>query len=223
MTKFDLIVNDIMAGEGVFGYASLYCYGIIKADCEKDDGYFRYSKTIPHNVQTLAAKFKFLRSSVIDEILLKLKEYGFIEEDIEGFVTLGVEKDSLTLKQEDSELETDIDVVLDEFNKICGTRFKKNTKPNREHIRARLKDGNSVDELVTVIKFMNSKWGSDAKMSAYLRPVTIFSPSKFEGYYSEAVKAPSTMRVRDMFGAIMNISKDRYDRAAPGYYTIIDG
>jgi len=55
-----------------------------------------------------------------------------------------------------------------------------------QNIRARIGEGFTVEELSLVVDYCNAKWGDDLKMSDYLRPQTLFQPSKFPGYLKSA-------------------------------------
>ena len=78
--------------------------------------------------------------------------------------------------------------ILDYFNQVNGTRYKTNTKSNRQAISARLEENFTFEDFVTVIEYIHDKWSNDPKMSKYNRPSTIFRPSKFESYLMEAEK-----------------------------------
>ena len=75
--------------------------------------------------------------------------------------------------------------VLKHLNLVTGSRYQVCTS-SLENIRARLKEGFTVEELQLVIEFCNAEWGDDLKMSKYLRPQTLFQPSKFPGYLKSA-------------------------------------
>lgn len=83
--------------------------------------------------------------------------------------------------------------VLSHLNKTTGSRYQV-CKSSLEHIRARLTDGFTPDELVLVVDYSVEKWGEDIKMSEYLRPTTLFLPSKFPGYLQSASKWNSAGR-----------------------------
>lgn len=72
------------------------------------------------------------------------------------------------------------------FNEQTGRNFK-NVDSNRRIINGRLKDGYTKDDLATVVKFMSKKW-QGTEQEQYLRPSTLFRPSKFEGYLNDAKK-----------------------------------
>ncbi|MCP6623455.1 conserved phage C-terminal domain-containing protein, partial [Klebsiella pneumoniae] len=61
-------------------------------------------------------------------------------------------------------------------------------KTSLEHIRGRLREGFTPDELTLVVDYSTEKWGKDLKMAEYLRPTTLFLPSKFPGYLQSATK-----------------------------------
>lgn len=77
--------------------------------------------------------------------------------------------------------------VIDCLNKNCGTSFKATSKATQGHISARIAEGYTLDDFRHVICFKNDEWGSDPKMSVYLRPETLFG-TKFEGYLMAAKK-----------------------------------
>ncbi|WP_312990708.1 conserved phage C-terminal domain-containing protein [Atlantibacter hermannii] len=90
--------------------------------------------------------------------------------------------------------------VLSHLNKTTGSRYQV-CKSSLENIRARLADGFTPEELVLVVDYSVEKWGSDLKMAEYLRPSTLFLPSKFPGYLQSANKWDSAGRpARDTWG-----------------------
>ena len=77
--------------------------------------------------------------------------------------------------------------VLNYLNtKKPGKGFKL-TDSNRENIKARMREKHGVDDFKAVIDFMVGEWGTDPKMRKYLRPATLFAPSKFDGYLDDAL------------------------------------
>lgn len=71
--------------------------------------------------------------------------------------------------------------VLKHLNLVTGSRYQ-TSKTSLENIRARIRDGFTVKQLVQTVDYMNAKWGNDLAMSDYLRPTTLFAPTKFPGY-----------------------------------------
>ncbi|WP_168416196.1 conserved phage C-terminal domain-containing protein [Erwinia amylovora] len=77
--------------------------------------------------------------------------------------------------------------VLTHLNLITGSRYQV-CKSSLENLRARLGEGFTVDELILTADYLNAKWSGDLEMAEYLRPATMFQPSKFPGYFSGAQK-----------------------------------
>ncbi|MFZ4857967.1 MAG: conserved phage C-terminal domain-containing protein [Desulfuromonadaceae bacterium] len=71
------------------------------------------------------------------------------------------------------------------LNETTGKNYKATGSALTKGITARLKEGFGFEDFKRVIEFKAGQWGSDSKMSAYLRPETLFSP-KFESYLQEA-------------------------------------
>ena len=87
-------------------------------------------------------------------------------------------------------LEDDIPVCLDSMVKVLdhlmattGQKFK-----SMKQIESRMREGFLEDELMLIIDWKVAQWGDDAKMSAYIRPDTLFrSKNKSDGYLEEAL------------------------------------
>ena len=71
--------------------------------------------------------------------------------------------------------------VCSRLNQKAGTSYKPTSKATQRHINARLAEGYTVEDFITVIDKKCAEWLHDPKMRAYLRPETLFGP-KFEGY-----------------------------------------
>ncbi|EJG2197938.1 conserved phage C-terminal domain-containing protein [Citrobacter freundii] len=84
-------------------------------------------------------------------------------------------------------------LVLSHLNQTTGSRFQV-CKTSLEHIRARLREGFTPEEMVMVIDYSKEKWGADIKMAEYLRPTTLFIPSNFPGYLQSATRWDSAGR-----------------------------
>jgi uncharacterized phage protein (TIGR02220 family) len=92
----------------------------------------------------------------------------------------------------DANLESDTRAVLTHLNEKLGTRYRI-TGPGAKFIHARLADGFTVEECKRVVDNKILQWRGKADMAQYLRPETLFRPTKFEAYVNEAtVAAPPT-------------------------------
>lgn len=90
------------------------------------------------------------------------------------------------------EVNSDVEHIVSYLNEICGSRFKSTTSSTVKCIKARLKEGFSLQDFEKVIRWKYFQWGekpfrfSGGQLSSdYLRPTTLFS-DKFESYLYEA-------------------------------------
>ena len=74
--------------------------------------------------------------------------------------------------------------IVSYLNSQTGKRYRASTQATQTLINARLNEGFTVDDFKTVIDTKVSQWSRDAKMSAFLRPQTLFG-TKFESYLNE--------------------------------------
>lgn len=77
--------------------------------------------------------------------------------------------------------------VITHLNQRAGTHYKATTATTRKLIKARLKEGFTVDEFKLVIDKKCSDWLNNRDMAQYLRPETLFGP-KFESYLNAKVR-----------------------------------
>jgi uncharacterized phage protein (TIGR02220 family) len=71
--------------------------------------------------------------------------------------------------------------VLQYLNAVTGSHFR-NGDANVKYVKARLKEGYSVERLKEIALLMSEKWGADVKMCDYLRPKTLFSKDNCAQY-----------------------------------------
>ena len=75
--------------------------------------------------------------------------------------------------------------VLTHLNQVTSSRYQVSTT-SLQNIRARIGEGFTVEELSLVVDYCNAKWSDDLTMASYLRPQTLFQPTKFPGYLKSA-------------------------------------
>lgn len=75
--------------------------------------------------------------------------------------------------------------VLTHLNQVTSSRYQVSTT-SLQNIRARIGEGYTVEELSLVVDYCNALWSEDLTMATYLRPQTLFQPSKFPGYLKSA-------------------------------------
>ena len=95
----------------------------------------------------------------------------------------GIINNSLSSKLADACLE-----IIDYLNFKTNKNYKPNSKATQDFIKARLKDGYSIDDFKKVIDNKCYQW-LGTEQEQYLRPETLFRPSHFESYLNEVVKS----------------------------------
>ena len=78
-----------------------------------------------------------------------------------------------------------VEEAVSYLNERAGTRFRASSASTARHVRARAREGYSLDDIRAVVDAKVAEWGHDQRMAAYIRPETLFGP-KFEGYLQAA-------------------------------------
>ncbi|EML7933178.1 conserved phage C-terminal domain-containing protein [Providencia rettgeri] len=81
----------------------------------------------------------------------------------------------------------DAQIVLEHFNKVTNSSYR-DGKTTMGHIRARLAENYTSDDLILVTDYLTAKWLNDIEWSQYLRPMTVFGKEKFESYHQLSQK-----------------------------------
>ncbi|MEW4234438.1 conserved phage C-terminal domain-containing protein [Bacillus thuringiensis] len=74
--------------------------------------------------------------------------------------------------------------IVSYLNEKVGKSFKHKTAKTRSLIKARFKEGFTIDDFKQIIDIKAAQWLNDSHMNQYLRPETLFG-TKFEGYLNE--------------------------------------
>lgn len=74
--------------------------------------------------------------------------------------------------------------VIAHLNDCAGKKFLSSTKATRTLILARKKEGFMLEDFFAVNRKMSGKW-LGTQWERYIRPVTLYNASKFEGYLNE--------------------------------------
>lgn len=98
-----------------------------------------------------------------------------------------------------SEIENETDIalipkesfieIIDHLNLRTEKHYRHTSQVTRNLIKARLKEGFTVEQFKRVIDNQTAKWKNDQKMCEYLRPETLFNKTHFESY----LNAPPTL------------------------------
>ena len=75
--------------------------------------------------------------------------------------------------------------IIDYLNEKTGSAYRASSKATREHIRARYREGYTLEDFKTVILKKSEEWAG-TEMQQYLRPETLFG-TKFESYLNAKV------------------------------------
>ena len=75
--------------------------------------------------------------------------------------------------------------IIDYLNEKTHSHYKHTTKATQRIINGRISEGFTVEDFKKVIDTKADQWLNDKKMSAYLRPETLFAASHFESYLNE--------------------------------------
>nr|DAH21350.1 MAG TPA: hypothetical protein [Bacteriophage sp.] len=98
----------------------------------------------------------------------------------------------------ENKVNKDIDIiknVIAYLNLKCGTKYKYTTQDSQRHIRARLKEGYSMQNFCDVVDKKSKEW-IGTEQEKYLRPSTLFG-AKFESYLNQKITVAKENNVFD--------------------------
>jgi len=113
----------------------------------------------------------------------------------ESFVTNGIEEKGIEEKVSGKPYAVLVREVIEYLNAKTGRSFSVKNRNTAVHISAREREGWELEDFKAVIDAKVKEWGPDPKMSAYLRPETLFG-TKFDSYLAVA-KSGMKMVVSD--------------------------
>lgn len=200
-TKLNLKGNELLA------YAVIY--GFSQTDGAKFTGSRKYlaewcgcsMATIDRTLNSLVDKGLISRTSYVTKHGYRAVEYAALQNDTQA------PTDTQTHTEPTTEHNTTepqplidepqapaqpkkpdpIEEVVNHLNRRAGTKYKPTTANTRKLVKARLKEGFTVDEFKTVIDNKCAEWGNNPEMAQYLRPETLFG-SKFESYLNAKIR-----------------------------------
>jgi uncharacterized phage protein (TIGR02220 family)/predicted phage replisome organizer len=104
------------------------------------------------------------------------------EKEIEKEIDKDIKKDNVGKTPTPDAYKT----IIEYLNEKTNSHYRHTTKSTQRIINGRLSEHFTVDDFKLVIDIKSSQWMGDKKMSAYLRPETLFAASHFESYLNEA-------------------------------------
>jgi len=82
------------------------------------------------------------------------------------------------------EINSKIELIIAHLNKLTGLNYRSSTKATRNLIRFWLIQGFTVEDFKKVHEIKCKQWLNNEN-SVYLRPLTLYNGSKFEGYLQQ--------------------------------------
>jgi uncharacterized phage protein (TIGR02220 family) len=98
----------------------------------------------------------------------------------DGFTFSQIKKKDKDISEQEAAL---VSKVINHLNLKCLTTYTP-SKPNRECILARAKEGYTISDFIRVIDKKSSQW-MNTDQQKYLRPITLFQAKKFDNYLNE--------------------------------------
>lgn len=161
-------------------------------------------------------QFPYLSKGKIERAITKLQDAGLVEVgNYSGGVEnrtrwfavteLGYEMSGMAPTKRHEQLALDVDSatpsrakrqsfdaevaeVMAYLNGVTGRSLSAGTN----HIRARLRDGATVEQCKRIIDLKQAEWGGNPNMRKYVRPATLFCKENFEKYMDELGDAEIT-------------------------------
>lgn len=90
-------------------------------------------------------------------------------------------------KQESVNKNQELEEIVSYLNGETDSSYSYRSAVTQRLVKARLKEGFTVDGFKLVVRTMVQEWGKDPKMSIYLRPQTLFG-TKMENYFELGAK-----------------------------------
>lgn len=128
----------------------------------------------------------------------KIQESNSTEEYV-GYQENNIHSNNITCRVSDETTTTclsECEIIIDFLNEKSGRSFRSNNKSTVSMIKARLKEGYTLDDFKSVIRSKCLEWKDNPEMRQYLQPSTLFAPSKFEKYLVKAKEEKENSRRR---------------------------
>jgi len=97
-------------------------------------------------------------------------------------VSIVEQTNSPTRKSKKEMIEQDCVVAIEYLNEKAGKNFKF-VETHKELLRARFKEGYTIDDVKDVIDSKTDEWINNAEKNHFLRPATLFNREKFSNYH----------------------------------------
>jgi len=122
------------------------------------------------------------------KLISELKHYLDINMISDGYQSDSLETETETELETEKEKEIvvsdDVLYIITYLNELTGKKFRATTEANKKLIRARIADGYTVDDFMTVIRKKAAQW-MNTEQEQYIRPETLFCAKHFDGYLNQ--------------------------------------
>jgi uncharacterized phage protein (TIGR02220 family) len=103
----------------------------------------------------------------------------------DGEQTDTYKKEKNIKKEKKKDISPLIKEIIDDLNEVCGKRFSHTTDETVKFINGRLSEGKTLEDFKRVHRIQAHEWKDNPEFNQYLRPSTLYRPSKFEGYLNK--------------------------------------
>lgn len=171
----------------------------------KECGYLIVSKMMPNETESGRIEYVYDVYETPMDALLAKQDSEKQEVEKQGVENLGLEIQGLenqgqlntNYKQTNNKKTKDKYIVeckeiIDYLNEKTGRRFKP-TNTHCDFIRARIREGATIDDFKAVVDKKCEEWLNDSERSQYLRPQTLFG-TKFDAYLNAPVSKKKNWR-----------------------------
>ena len=100
-----------------------------------------------------------------------------------------IREDTLPSDHQEQAPDNSIADVIEYLNEQTGSRYRVSTESTRRLIKARMREGFTLDDFKVVISKKAKEW-KGGEMEKYLRPETLFG-TKFESYLNQEIRPPT--------------------------------
>lgn len=158
---------------------------------------------VKKEIEIEGTKFCSYRSKNFTGVVKKFNQGGkeFLPEGGKEFLPNNLSSDNI-----DDKLYKYIVEIVNYLNQKSGKKYSPKTASTQKHIIARLNDGRTVDDFKKVIDTKCAQW-LGTHMAMYIRPETLFAPTKFENYLNETIGGVS-------IGSNQGLNPDLFGRHA---------
>ena len=174
---------------------------LLKRDFFSDKLYKKYHILTSNGIQK-----RFLEATKRRKEVLFYKEYyllnnhnAYITQENVNIISINDDieeqskvKESKVKESKETSLsgKPDFEAPIQYLNKKAGRNFDPKSESSKNFIKARFKEGRSIEDFKKVVDKKVIDWGSDERMMKFLRPSTLFNRTNFENYLNEPEPDP---------------------------------